>query len=281
MGFRLRRCFLFCCIVWCPCAAAAEPPAKKASVAAVSRELVIRPQADAPWNEQVEDARRVFQSAAAELWRYFPDRKLAAILVEPKGGPIVLHRRGPAGEYIVRLDTGSNLWAQHAYQFAHEFCHILCNYAQREHRNKWFEESLCELASLFALRRMSETWKTKPPYPNWKDYAPALTKYADERMQKAQLPAGVSLAEWFRRESEHLYGSATLQEKNTVVAVALLPLFERQPEHWEAVSYLNAVEPLKPQSLAAFLRQWRDAAPQKHRAFIEQIGRQFEIDLRP
>jgi hypothetical protein len=246
---------------------------------AVSRELVIRPQADTAWNEQVEDARRVFQSAAGELWRYFPDRTLPPILVEPKGGPIVLHRRGPAGEYYVRLDTGHNLWAQHAYQFAHEFCHILCNYTEREHRNKWFEESLCEMASLFALRRMAETWKTRPPYPNWKDYAPALNKYADERIEKAQLPGGVSLAEWFCYECQPLYENATLREKNTIVAVALLPLFEKQPEHWEAVTYLNAVESRAPQDFAAFLRQWRDAAPEKHRAFIGQIARLFEIDL--
>jgi hypothetical protein len=279
MGYRLRPCFLLCCVVGWPCTAAAEPPAKSAPAAAVSRELVIRPRADAAWNEQVEDARRVFQSAAAELWRFFPDRKLTPILVEPKGGPIVLHRRGPAGEYCVRLDTGNNRWAQHAYQFAHEFCHVLCNFAEREHRNEWFEESLCEMASLFALRRMSETWKTRPPYPNWKDYAPALAKYADERMEKAQLPAKTTLAKWFRQNADELHKSATLREKNTVVAVALLPLFEKQPEHWEAVSYLNTVEPREGQSFAAFLRQWRDAAPPKHRAFIRQIGRQFEIDL--
>jgi hypothetical protein len=279
MGFRPRYRFLFCCIVWCTCAGAAETPPKKPSAAAGSRELVIRPQADAAWNEQVEDARRVFQSAAGELWRFFPDRSLAPILVEPKGGPIVLHRRGPNGEYYVRLDTGHNLWAQHAYQFAHEFCHILCNYAERGHRNKWFEESLCEMASLFALRRMSETWKTQPPYPNRKDYAGALHKYADERIQKAQLPAGATLAQWFQLSADELYKNATLREKNTIVAVALLPVFEKQPEHWEAVTYLNVVEPREPQDFAAFLRQWRDAAPEKHRAFIGQIARQFEISL--
>jgi hypothetical protein len=253
--------------------------AEASEPAAGGRELVIRPQADAAWNEEVEDARRVFQSAAGELWRHFPDRKLPPILVEPNGGPIVLHRRGPAGEYYVRLDTGHNLWAQHAYQFAHEFCHILCNYAEHKHRNKWFEESLCEMASLFALRRMSETWRTQPPYSNWKDYAPALKKYADERIEKAQLPGGVSLAEWFCYECQALYENATLREKNTVVAVALLPLFEKQPEHWAAVTYLNAAAPGDSQDLAAFLRQWRDAAPEKHRAFIGQVARQFAIEL--
>ena len=84
-------------------------------------------------------------------------RTLEPILVEPKGGPITLFRRGPKGEYLVRLNTGDRHWAQHAYQFAHEFTHILANYDEHERRNKWFEESICEMASLFVLRRMSET----------------------------------------------------------------------------------------------------------------------------
>ena len=128
-----------------------------------------------------EDVRRVLQSTAEQFWPYFPDRTLPPILVEPQGGPIVLFQRRPQGEYQVRLNTGNMLWAQHAFQFAHEFTHILCNYDATPHRNKWFEESLCELGSLFALRRMAEVWTVQPPYPNWKSYAKALGDYAGER----------------------------------------------------------------------------------------------------
>ena len=276
MGFGWCCGCLLGCLVWSTCEAGVDA---RGAAQGGARELVIQVQADAAWNERPEDALRVFQSAAGELWRFFPGRTLPPILVEPTGGPILLYRRGPAGEYYVRLNTGHRLWAQHAYQFAHEFCHILCNSAAQKYRNKWFEESLCELASLFVLRRMAQTWETQPPYPNWKNYAPSLAKYADERIAKAQLPAGMTLAEWFRHESEHLYANATLREKNTIVAVALLPLFEKQPEHWEAVWYLNAAASSQAESFAEFLRQWRDAAPEKHRAFITEIARQFGIDL--
>jgi hypothetical protein len=124
------------------------------------RRLVIRPDADGDWDgASLADVTKVLTSAAETLWEQVPERRLAPIHVEPKGGPIVLYQRGPGGAYRVRLDTGSTYWCQYAFQFAHEFCHILCRYEETEKANKWFEESVCEAASLFALRRMAEVWK--------------------------------------------------------------------------------------------------------------------------
>jgi hypothetical protein len=100
--------------------------------------LDLRPAADADWGGRIQDVEKVLCSAAEALWIYFPGRNLRPILIEPKGGPITLYRRGPNGEHLVRLNTGNRLWAQHAFQFAHEFAHILANYDEHERRNKWF-----------------------------------------------------------------------------------------------------------------------------------------------
>ena len=154
------------------------------------RRLIIRPAPKAPWDASLRDVEKVLYSAADELWRYFPERSLPPLLVEPKGGPIVLFRRGPEGEYYVRLNTGNTYWSQYAFQFAHEFGHVLCGYREGERCNKWFEESLCETASLFALRGMSLTWKSDPPYPNWKSYAPALRDYAKSGWTARRCPRG-------------------------------------------------------------------------------------------
>jgi hypothetical protein len=261
-------------MIGCVCAAAGPVTAKEPPKV---RELSIRPNPEAAWGAPVENVHAVLQSAAEQLWQFFPERTLDPILVEPKGGPIVIYQRGPHGEYLVRLGTGELLWAQHAYQFAHEFCHILCRYNGVPNRNKWFEESLCETASLFALRRMSKAWAVQPPYPNWKDYGPALATYANERIDKARLPKGKTLAAWFREESPQLYANAALRDKNTVVAVALLPLFEAEPRHWESVAWLNDREPPKDQDLAQFLEQWQAAAPARQRAFIAKIADKFGV----
>ncbi|MCY3017625.1 MAG: hypothetical protein NTW87_01155, partial [Planctomycetota bacterium] len=109
---------LLACGVW----AGDEQP----KAASTSTELDIRPKKGAPWGAGLEDVDKVLHAAAGELWKYVPGRQLPPILVEPKGGPITLFDRGPNGEFRVRLDTGDAYWAQYTYQFAHEFCHILC-----------------------------------------------------------------------------------------------------------------------------------------------------------
>ncbi|MFP6612770.1 MAG: hypothetical protein VB835_10705 [Pirellulales bacterium] len=223
--------------------------------------------------------KRVLESTAIEIWQHFPDRKLSPIIVSAKGGPIVLYDKSPSGEYIVRLNTGDLYWSQYAYQFAHEFCHILCNYDQDKSGNKWFEESVCEMASLFALRRMGETWKTAPPFGHWKGYAKHLTAYAEDRMSKARLPQDRTLAIWYERHAVELNGTAVNRELNNVVAMALLTLFEAEPQHWPAVGFLNHGTPEKPQTFAEYLTDWRGHCPQRHRKFVNRIATEFGVEL--
>ena len=241
--------------------------------------LIIRTQGGQAWNASLPDVEKVLHSAAGELWKHFPGRKLDPILVAPKGGPIVLFKRGPNREYYVRLNTGGNLWAQYSYQFAHEMGHILCTYRESAQDNKWLEETLCEVASLYTLRQMAQTWKTNPPYPNWKSYAPALSGYAQQIIDKAPLPKGQTLAQWYEANAQALRKSATQREKNTVAAVALLPLFEEQPVHWEAIAYLNAGELKGDESFEKHLKNWHDQAPQKHQAFVAKVAQALGIKI--
>lgn len=241
--------------------------------------LDIRPDAKADWGAGLGEVQKVLNSAAMTLWPYFPERSLKPILVSPKGGPIVLFRRGGQGEYQVRLSTGGLYWSQYAFQFAHEFCHILCNYDRDVHRNKWFEESICETASLFALRRMAKTWQTKPPYPNWKGYSKSLAKYADERIAKGKLPEGVTLEKWYRENAGELSRNGTDRARNNIVAGVLLGMFEATPEHWGAVTYLNAAKLDESQSFRQYLEAWRGNAPKTHHKFIEQLAGKFGIEL--
>ena len=226
------------------------------------------------------DVHAVLASAAGTLTPLFPGRTLKPIEVSHhEDSPIVLFRRGPRGEYLVRLNAKNTYWSQYAFQFAHEVGHILCNYAEYKDANKWFEEMLAELASLYALRRMAETWKKKPPYGNWKSYAPALRKYADERMTKQRLPGGTTLAKWFPKSEAALRKSATRRGDNTKIAGALLPLFEKTPEHWEAVGWINTVKDEPDRSFEKYLTDWRAACPKKHRLFVEKVAERFGVTL--
>jgi hypothetical protein len=227
-----------------------------------------------------DDVRNVFKSVSRQLLPHFPGAKLEPIRVEPRGGPIVLFNRTKDGLVVIRLDTGGNLWAQYAFQFAHELCHVLCRYEELDTGQKWLEESLCELSSLYTLRAMSKEWETKPPYPNWKSYSKHLAEYAQDRIDKHPLPEGKTLAQWYADNAEALGKTATDRERNTVAAAALLPLFEKSPDHWMAVYYLNQNKPRDTrQTLAQRLQNWHDETPKDHQPFVRAIAKEFGIPL--
>jgi len=229
------------------------------------------------------DIQRVIESAAGELWKNFPERRLHPIIVQrSRRSPITLYRRGPKGEYLIKVTTKGRFWCQFAYQFAHEFCHILANYSHKTPRaNKWFEESLCEMASIYAMRRMAVTWKTSPPLPTWKSYAPAIQEYVDD-LQKAEdkLPKGKTLAVWYKENSAALRKAPCMRERNRIVANCLLGLFEANPEHWAAIGYLNSGKAAS-DSLQDHLANWYRQTPARHRKIVASIIKMFELKVPP
>jgi hypothetical protein len=138
---------------------------------------------------------------------------------------------------------------------------------------------VCEVASLFVLGRMAESWKDRPPYPHWKEYAAALRKYREDRMAGASLPEGTSLAAWFPEREASLRKDATQRDLNLKMAAALLPLFEEAPEQWAAMATLNSVRGDASRPFARYLSDWSRSAPAKHRPFIAKIADRFGIAL--
>ncbi|HDS1212533.1 hypothetical protein ACRTDL_21495 [Shewanella algae] len=196
------------------------------------------------WGEaQVVDLKKVLESVISVIDKYFESNADSDVIVTHSEdfGPRVLDDRAPNGEYQVLLSSKDRSWAQHSYQFAHEYCHIRTNYMSGSVKTKWFEETICELASLFTLRRMSEVWQVSPPYENWRDYSAALSKYADNRIgdDKYKMPNGVEFQDWFRANLNHLENDRYIREINTTIAIKLLPMFEEYPKLWLAMSYFN------------------------------------------
>ncbi len=258
--------------------------------AAPSAELQIGVERGA-WGEAgPADIAKVAASAAGEIWQYCPHSRIESIRIYHRADyPQTDFGRGPDGCIRIGLAAENPRWAQFAFQFAHEFCHALAQHSEAgirgwhepKHANLWLEESLCETASLFALRRMSETWKTRAPYPNWRSYSAALASYAADRLALPahQLPAGLTFKEWFAKHENALRANASLREKNVIVATQLLPLFEAAPENWEAVTFLNHGPRVKGKTTVRKLADWQAAAPAAHRAFIARVGAIFGATL--
>ncbi|MBM83025.1 MAG: hypothetical protein CMJ78_20890 [Planctomycetaceae bacterium] len=228
---------------------------------------------------QLEDIRKVCLSSAEAIWAELPGDGLAPIQVHrSKNGPISLYQRGAGREYIVKLDTGANAWAQCAFQFAHEFCHVLCNYRNVPNQQLWFEETLCEVASLYSLRRMGETWKTKPPYRNWSSYSAALANYAANRINKLDTEK-TTIAEFYKKHESKLQESAGQRELNGYIAVKLLPMFEKNASAWQTVRYINLGPKEENESFKAYLSGWHDRVPSKHKPFVKELANEFGVEL--
>ena len=229
----------------------------------------------------------VLSSAAESIWRHCPSTRWQTpgfeVFLSPDY-PIAAFDHRANGRIAIGVTTTGTYWSQYAFQFSHEFAHALAGHANdwrkpwiREKRaNHWLEESICETASLFALRAMAESWRTHPPYPNWRDYAQSLRNYADDRLRETErtLPADANFIRWLAANESSMRSNSVQREKNNVVARHLLPVFERTPSGWEAVTFLNLGKRRDPNlTLSQHLADWREAAPPKHRAFIEEVAR--------
>jgi hypothetical protein len=223
------------------------------------------------------DIEAVLYSAASEIWRYFRDRPPPQLIVrQSEKGPLTLFDRGPHGEYVVLLSARDRRWAQYAYQFSHELCHVLSNYDEVKDNirpNQWFEESICEAMAAFTLERMAATWESNPPFLHWRDYAGVLGYYAERLAGEAhrRLSDDNTLSEWYAHNSEALGEDPYLREKNEVCAKALLPLFQSNPARWAAIGYLNRDTVALAGSFPWYLQSWYRAAPSEHQSFIAQV----------
>lgn len=232
------------------------------------------------WGEsQLADIRKVCVSAAGTILAHLPDDGFAPILVQRgKSSPITLFQRGEGNEYIVRLNTENRAWAQCAFQFAHEFGHIVCNYRDVNNSQMWFEETLCECASLYALRRMAVEWKTNPPYSNWKSYADSLASYAANHMKRFD-DRQESTVTFYQLHGKELEQTATNRKLNGYIALKLLPLFEQTPTAWQSLRYLNLGPATENNSFKEYLSGWHDRVPAEHKGFVRSVAAEFEIDL--
>jgi len=235
------------------------------------------------WGDaQKADILNVLNSAALPLWVSAGKPELRPVTVfNDSKGPLVAFDRGEADTYKVLLNVKGRLWARFAFQFSHEMCHVLGNYRDVPNRQMWLEEALCECASLYSLRAMGESWKSKPPYPNWKSYAASLTQYADDRIAGAPVVSSDNLQEWYEQNKDTLDATATNRELNLVVAVRMLKIFERHPQAWRVVRSLNLGSSSENSTLEQYLSGWHERAEMEQKPIVEDIASLFRISLSP
>ncbi len=208
---------------------------------------------------------KAFQSGAKnELWVYQN---------RARGYPITLYEKGPQGQYKIEITSTDRYWSNYAYQFSHEYCHVRTNYETPTTKAMWFDEVIGEMCSLYAIRRMSEEWEVNPPYENWRSYAGSLMQYTDDiiNQKENQLPAGQTFVNWFKATLPELEKNPQLRNKNAIIAIQLLPLFEEHPSLWDSLNYWNKWEQEAGANIWVAFDKWVEILPSKNRASTKKL----------
>lgn len=220
-----------------------------------------------------DDIKSLLQDVSSHIVRELRDPFDMTIRVRnlpTEDSPTTFYRQPSDEAYHVNLTSKGPTWSQFAYQFAHEFCHVLSCYERlRDNPNNWFHEAICELASIFTLRRMGERWRTQPPYPNWTTYSESLLAYAQALVDKYSSisPEGVFRV-WLSEAEKEMRECAYLRDKNGIVALRLLPLFEQCPRGWNTVRRL----PVLTERIAVYIEAWKDSVQHVDRRFVGRVG---------
>lgn len=248
--------------------------------------------ASAGWGSTtVDELRLVLDAVARSVGKHFPDREPPSVQVVPgEGNPLALYDRGEDGAYIIQLSARHSRWHQFVYQFSHELCHVYSNFDRKthtagavDHRNQWFEESVCEAVALHTLNALAAEWTERPPSPRFAGYGDTLRALSDylQNEPHRRLGDGTGLADWFSAHRAALESDPYQRDMNEVVANRLLRVFEHAPGGIGAIGFLNLDDDVQGRSFAAYLTSWRDNCPEQHRATVSEIMALFNTAPAP
>ena len=199
----------------------------------------------------------VLESAAAVLCGAFDRWPDAPVHVMPgDGSPYVAWDRRP---YRIWLSARDTYWCQYAHQFSRELCHVLVNFDRiRHHRHKWFEESLCELAALFVLIRLSRRFRHCPPPEVFgaEEFAPHFATYAHSIAGSVPAVSRAHLPGWLSGNLPALETHHVDRTLNRTVAVAMLDSFLDDESLWRDCVALNSWDASADASFADHLDSW-------------------------
>ena len=219
-----------------------------------------------------DNIRMLLEDVASHIVRELRDSfdETIRVMNLPGETPRAFFRRPSDATYEVNLTARNRQWSQFAYQFSHELCHVLSGHDRlRCNPNNWFHESLCELSSFFVLRRMVVRWPTNPPYSNWAHYSVSLADYVQSEMAKHENVAPrQSFSSWLIANEHDMRQNPYLRDRNGVVALRLLPVFEETPQGWNAVRRL----PVFTGPISEYIETWKSEVRAIDRLFVERIG---------
>jgi hypothetical protein len=163
------------------------------------------------------------------------------------------------------VDIGERDWSKLAYQFGHEFGHVLCNSWQQDAKPsppcQWLEEAMVEAVSLRGLARLAESWLQDPPFPGDNAFGGAIAEYRQNivaRYVKLEDDQGGTgdLGVWFERHRAETEAEGGLGPFARAVSLSMLAEYEAAPECVASLGALNRWPGRSSVPLPEYLRLW-------------------------
>lgn len=136
--------------------------------------------------------------------------------------------------HIVYLSVKDDYWCQWVYQFAHEYCHHLINGPLSGHWSPvlWFEETICELSSLFNLYKMVSFCEEL----SLEFYSPSVQEYLNNLLTKnTSVYTLSSEGGWYQCYKELLSTEHYNRELYNAIAALMYPFFIENPRLWRII----------------------------------------------
>lgn len=182
----------------------------------------------------------------------FPiNKKEILIIFEPqRKDPIYLRE-----SKTVMITPHIEQWNAIVYELSHELCHfgVIDEVPQA---NKWFEESICEVASYYFLLKMAKLYHLKylaTKEEKYKRYMEFVATYSRQSENFKIFSTGDLVIGKDKALLDVLQKNEKLREYNRYIAIKILPVFQTNPQLWECIQYLGSVDAEHPY---AFLLQW-------------------------
>lgn len=172
--------------------------------------------------------------------------------------------------YTIYLTARGNYWSQYVYQFSHEYCHFLINgpLDGELETTFWFEESICELASMYFLNRTTLRWRSYNPIripgmpissqqdvlQRLKVFAPKQQKYlANLRNENPSIDTPLYF--WLDENMSILSEPVYHRNMYNQIANLLLDLFIDYPDLWKLLPFLYRPTPAEYSGFHDFITQ--------------------------
>ena len=183
-------------------------------------------------------------SGPPHIWRHFDDEPVAMIVV----------------------DIGTRDWCKLAYQFGHEFGHVLANSWRRDARpmpgSQWLEEALVEAFSLRGLGLLATQWQADPPFPGDAAFSGAIRRYRDDQLavyERYAMEQGIAenAHAWFLSQREALEHAVGLTALCEALVPVIVTAFGSDPVRVSDLGMLNLWPERSALALEPYLDQWQ------------------------